>query len=166
MKLNKEVEGIIEEITKKLKTQCCLINKYGIILASTINEFPKNKIISPKILKIISNRQEYAEALKIDKIESFIIETKEFYYLFSFNKELILISKLNLDIDLTKFTKNIGTFLESLIKKIHQLEEPSVSSFDFSDEIKQMENSLNKTNKTEEKYSIIKELVRYLSKQE
>jgi hypothetical protein len=166
MNINKEVEDIIEEITNKLKTQCCLTNKYGIILASTINEFPKNKIIPPKLFKLISNRRGYAEALKIDKIESFIIETKEFYYLFSFNEELLLISKLKLDIDLTKFTKNISIFLESLIKKIHQLEEPAVSRFDFSEEINQMENSLNKANKNEEKYSIIKELVRFIAKKE
>lgn len=166
MKINEEFEDIIKEITKKLNTPCCLTNKYGIILASTIKEFPKSKIIPPKILKLMANRQKIAESLNLEKIESFIIETKEFFYVFSFNKELILISKLKLDIDLTKFTKNISTFLESLIKKIHQLEEPVVSRFDFSEEIKQMENSLNKTNKNEGKYSIIKELVRFISEKE
>ncbi|TXT62369.1 MAG: hypothetical protein BAJALOKI1v1_960004 [Promethearchaeota archaeon] len=158
-----EYEGVIKELTKELKTQCCLVNQYGIILGSSIKEFPKDSVLHPKILKLVANRKNVAKSLDLESIKSFILESKDFFYVFNFSNDLILISKLTSDIDLTKYSKNINAFLARLVNKIHQLEEPDVSSFDFSEEITQMEHSIQNRINNKEKYSVIKDLVKYIS---
>jgi hypothetical protein len=161
--IDKEFKEIVQEISKELDIQCSIFNRYGIILASTIKEFKTGTLFPPKLLKLVSTRQNFANSLETDTIKSFIIETEEFFYSFSFKKELILISKLDSNINITKFIKNINPFLDSLIEKIHQLEEPAISGFDFSEEIQQMKDSLNKASSKEDKYSVIKDLVKYIS---
>ncbi|GAH56600.1 unnamed protein product, partial [marine sediment metagenome] len=67
--------------------------RYGIILGSTIKEFAKGKIIPHKILSVIANSKDIAKELNLNKINSFALEAQDYNYLFTFNPELILISK-------------------------------------------------------------------------
>lgn len=154
---------IISQLKKELNSECAIANSYGIILSSKIKEFSQGKIIPQKILSLISDSQDIAKELNLKKINSFAVEAENFNYLFTFSEELILISKLGLDVNLAKFMPSIKLFLDRLSEESKEYEIKEFSIFDFSKEIKNMEASLSKAKIKDKKYSIIKNLVNYIS---
>ncbi|MHA1294364.1 MAG: hypothetical protein ACTSQJ_17100, partial [Promethearchaeota archaeon] len=74
-------DSIIAQLKSELNTECAIANKYGIVLASLIKEFAKNKIIPQKILELILSRQEIADELNLNQINSFALEAQENNYL-------------------------------------------------------------------------------------
>jgi len=156
-------DEIISQLQKELNSECAIANNYGIILSSKIKEFFQGKIIPQKILSLISNSKDIAKELNLNKINSFAVEAEKFNYLFTFNDELILISKLGLDLNLAKFMPSIKILLDRLSEESTEHEIKEFSIFDFSKEISNMEESLSKGKIDEKKYSVIKELVNYIS---
>jgi len=154
---------IISQLQKELNSECAIANIFGIILSSKIKEFSQSKIIPHKILSLISNSQDIAKELNLNKINSFAVEAEKYNYLFTFNEELILISKLGLDMNLAKFMPSIKIFLDRLSEESKEYEIKEFSIFDFSKEITSMKDSLSKAKIKDHKYSIIKDLVNYIS---
>ena len=157
-------DEIISQLKAELNSECAIANRYGIILASNIKEFNKGKVIPHKILSLISNSKGIAEELNLNKINSFAIEAQEYNYLFTFSEELILISKLNLNMNLAKYMPSISVFLKKLNEKYKEQEITAFSVFDFKKEIKKIEDTFQDKNIGEKKYSIIKDLVKYIAK--
>lgn len=157
-------EEIISQLKSDLNAQCAIANNYGIILASLIKEFTKGKVIPDAILSLISSSKEIANELNLTKINSFALEAEHYNYLFTYSKELILISKLDLNVNLAKFMTNISVFLKKLSVSILEEEIKKFSVFDFSKEISKIEKSLEGEEARKNKYSIIKELVKHISK--
>jgi len=155
-------EQIIAQLKSDLNAECAIANKYGIILGSAIKELSKGKVIPQKILSLISNSKEIGTELNLENINSFALEAKKNNYLFTFSEDLILISKLELSVNLAKFMPSISVFLKKLSEssgeEIHEF-----SIFDFSKEITKIEDTLQEEKIEKDKYSIIKELVKYLS---
>lgn len=158
-------DNIISQLKSELNSECAIANKYGIVLASKIKEFSKGKIIPHKILSLIANSKEIADELKLNKITSFALEAQDYNYLFSFSEELILISKLSLDMNLAKYMPSISVFLKRLSISSKKEEIIEFSVFDFSKEIEKIEESAKEEKLEDTKYSIIKELVKYVSKE-
>ncbi len=156
-------DQIISQLKSELNSQCAISNKYGIILASLIDEFAKGKVIPQKILELITSAKEIADELNINRINSFALEAQEYHYLLTFSEELILISKLDLNVNLAKFMPSISVFLKDLSKSSKEQEIKDFSVFDFSKEISKIEATLKKEKVTETKYSIIKDLIKYIS---
>ncbi len=156
-------EEIISQLKSDLNAECAIANKYGIILGSLIKEFAKGKVIPHGILSLISNSKEIANALNLKKINSFAIESEKYNYLFTFSEELILISKLNLDVNLAKFMPSISVFLKKLSVSLTEEEVKNFSVFDFSKEISKIEETLESEKIRKDKYSIIKDLVKHIS---
>ncbi|MHA1671590.1 MAG: hypothetical protein ACTSV5_13610 [Promethearchaeota archaeon] len=154
---------IISQLQKELNSECAIANSHGIVLSSKIKEFSQGKIIPQKILSLISNSQDIAKELSLKKINSFVVEAEKYNYLFTFNEGLILISKLGLDVNLAKFMPSIRLFLDKLSEESKKYEIKKFSIFDFSKEIKNMEASLSKGKIKDKKYSVIKDLVNYIS---
>ena len=107
-------EEIIAQLKSDLNAECAIANKYGIILGTKIKEFSKGKVIPQKILSLILNSKEIAKELNLDMINSFALEAQDNNYLFSFSEKLILISKLDLNVNLAKFMPSISVFLQKL----------------------------------------------------
>ena len=158
-------EEIISQLKSDLNAECAIANKYGIILGTLIEEFAKGKVIPQGILSLISNLKEIADELNLRKINSFALESQEYNYIFTFSLELILISKLDLNVNLAKFMPSISVFLTKLSKSIKEDEIKEFSIFDFSKEVSKMKDTLNREKVEKEKYAIIKDLVKYISKQ-
>jgi len=156
-------EEIIAQLKSDLNAECAIANKYGIILGTKIKELSKGKVIPQKILSLISNSKEIANELNLEKINSFAIEAQENNYLFSFSEKLILISKLDLSVNLAKFMPSISVFLQKLSESSKDEEIKEFSIFNFSKELSRMEDTLKQEEIKKEKYSIIKDLVRYVS---
>lgn len=156
-------EEIIAQLKSDLNAECAIANKYGIILGTKIKELSKGKVIPQKILSLISNSKEIANELNLDKINSFAIEAQENNYLFSFSEKLILISKLDLSVNLAKFMPSISVFLQKLSLSSKDEEIKEFSIFNFSKELSRMEDTLKQEEIEKEKYSIIKDLVRHVS---
>ncbi len=156
-------DEIIAQLKSELNADCAMANKYGVVLASIINEFAKGKIIPQKILELISERQEIAEELNLDKINSFALEAKENNYLFTFTEQFILISKLNLDVNLAKFMPSISLFTQKLSKSSKEHEINEFTNFDFAKEITKIESTLGEENVKKDKYSVVKDLIKFIS---
>jgi hypothetical protein len=156
-------EEIIGQLKSDLNAECAIANKYGVILGSKIKEFSKGKIIPQRILSLISNSKEIANELKLEKINSFALEAQDYNYLFSYTTNLILISKLNLNVNLAKFMPSISTFLTKLSENSIEEEIKEFSVFDFSKELKKIEETQKQEEIKKEKYSIIKDLVKFIS---
>ncbi|MFW9819834.1 MAG: hypothetical protein ACFFE5_09510 [Candidatus Thorarchaeota archaeon] len=157
-------EEIISQLKSDLNAECAIANKYGIILGSLIKEFAKGKVIPQAILSLIANSKEIANELNMKKINSFALEAQKYNYLFSFSQELILISKLNLNVNLAKFMPSISIFLKKLSESITDEYIKNFSIFDFSKEIAKIEETIEEEKVRKDKYSIIKDLVKYISK--
>jgi len=156
-------EDIISQLKSDLNAECAIANKYGIILGSLIKEFAKGKVIPQGILSLISNSKDIANELNLKKIMSFALESEKYNYLFTFSKELILISKLDLDVNLAKFMPSISVFLKKLSVSVTEEEIKNFSLFDFSKEISKIEETLESEKIRKDKYSIIKDLVKHIS---
>ncbi len=156
-------EDIISQLKSDLNAECAIANKYGIILGSLIKEFAKGKVIPQAILSLIANSKEIANELNLKKINSFALEAQKYNYLFTFSHQLILISKLDLNVNLAKFMPSISVFLKKLSESVSEEEIKKFSVFDFSKEITKIEESLAAEKIRKDKYSIIKELVKHIS---
>ena len=156
-------EEIIAQLKSDLNAECAVANKYGIILGTKIKEFSKGKVIPQKILSLILNSKEIANELNLDMINSFALEAQENNYLFSFSEKLILISKLDLNVNLAKFMPSISVFLQKLSESSKDEEIKEFSIFNFSKELSKMEDTLKQEEIKKEKYSIIKDLVKHVS---
>ena len=156
-------DDLISQLKKEINSECAIANRYGIILGSIIKEFAKGNVIPQKILSLILNSRDIAKELNLNRINSFAIEAQEYNYLFTFNKDLILISKVDLDVNLAKFMPSISVFLKKLSETIMDIEIKEFSIFDFSKEINKIKEIIKKDKARDKKYSIIKELVKYIS---
>jgi len=156
-------EEIIAQLKSDLNAECAIANKYGIILGTKIKEFSKGKVIPQKILSLISSSKEIANELNLEKINSFALEAQENNYLFSFSEKLILISKLDLNVNLAKFMPSISVFLKKLSESSKDEEIKEFSIFNFSKELSKIEDTLKQEEIKKEKYSIIKDLVKHVS---
>jgi hypothetical protein len=156
-------EDIISQLKSDLNAECAIANKYGIILGSLIKEFAKGKVIPQAILSLIANSKEIANELNLKKINSFALEAQKYNYLFTFSDQLILISKLDLNVNLAKFMPSISVFLKKLSESVSEDEIKKFSVFDFSKEIAKIEESLAAEKIRKDKYSIIKDLVKHIS---
>ncbi|MHA2393144.1 MAG: hypothetical protein ACXAEX_14485 [Promethearchaeota archaeon] len=156
-------EEIIAQLKSDLNAECAISNKYGVVLGSKIKEFSKGKIIPQKILSLISNSREIAKELNLEKISSFALESHDYNYLFSFTEKLILISKLDLNVNLAKFMPSISLFLKKLSESSKEEEIQEFSVFDFTKELAKIGETLKEEEIHKEKYSIIKDLVKYVS---
>ena len=159
---------IVSQLKQQLKSDCAIANRYGIILSSNIDIFPKEKLIPQKILELILKREAIAEELNLkNQISSFAFETEEFNFLFTFTKELILISKVNLDINLAQFMQSIRVVAQKLSEIKQEQEIKDFTVFDFSKDISKIETTLEKEmirkDKYSDKYSIIKDIIKYIS---
>lgn len=157
-------DDIISQLKKELNSECAIANRYGIILGSVIKEFAKGKVIPQKILSLISNSHDIAKELDLKRINSFAIEAQEYNYLFTFSEDLILISKVDLDVNLAKYMPSISVFLKQLGESLKDIEINEFSVFDFSKEVGKMQETAKQEKGREKKYSIIKDLVKYISK--
>ena len=157
-------DEIISQLKAELNSECAIANIYGIILASNIKEFSKGKVIPHKILSLISNSKDIADELNLNRINSFALEAQEYNYLFTFSDELILISKLNLNMNLAKYMPSISVFLKKLNEKYKEQEITEFSKFDFSKEIQKIEDTFKEKKGSDKKYSIIKDLVKHIAK--
>ena len=158
-------DEIISQLKAELNSECAIANIYGIVLASNIKEFSKGKVIPHKILSLISNSKDIANELNLNKINSFALEAQEYNYLFTFSDELILISKLGLNMNLAKYMPSISVFLKKLNEKYMEHEITEFSKFDFSKEIKKIEDTFKEKKERNKKYTIIKDLVKYIATQ-
>ncbi len=156
-------DEIISQLKTELNSECAIANIYGIVLASNIKEFSKGKVIPHKILSLISNSKGIADELNLNKINSFALEAQEYNYLFTFSDELILISKLGLNMNLAKYMPSISVFLNKLNEKYKEQEITEFSLFDFSKEIQKIKDTFKENKGRDKKYSIIKDLVKFIA---
>lgn len=158
-------DEVISQLKAEVNTECAIANNYGIVLGSLIKEFAKGKVIPQRILELITSRKEIVDELNLENINSFALEAKDYNYLFTFSEELILISKVNLNINLATFMPSIRLFLNRLSQNSKEQQIKEFSTFDFTKEISKIEESLESDKINKDKYGIVKDLIKYVSGQ-
>ena len=68
-----------------------------------------------------------------------------------------------MDVNLASFMPNVSAFLTKLSENLKDEEIKEFSIFDFKKEIQNIEESIKKDDSKEKKYSIIKDLVNFIS---
>ncbi|MFX1238931.1 MAG: hypothetical protein ACFFAS_03670 [Promethearchaeota archaeon] len=154
---------VVEQIKSELNSECAIANKHGVVLASLIKEFSIGKIVPHSILELISKHHEITKELNLKKITSFAVASEDRFYLFTFSEKLILITKLDKKVNLTKFMPSISVFLQHIESKFVTEELKEFTKFDFSSDIAKMKETLESEESKENKYSIIKTLIKYIS---
>ncbi|MHA1341580.1 MAG: hypothetical protein ACTSRZ_16760 [Promethearchaeota archaeon] len=158
------IEEIGQQLREALNTDIAIIDKYGFILFSTLEDFGKGSLISPTILDFINARKQIAKEINIQEVDSVIICSQTHRYVFTFGKELILMSKVSDNIELNQFLPSIQRLVSMLDmgQKIEQNEE--IIEINLSNIINAIE-SRNKElleSKTE-RFSIVKEIIKQIS---
>ena len=156
-------DELIEQLKSELNAECAIANKYGIVFSSQIKEFSKGKIVPNHILDFINNSKQIASELNLKKIDYFTLASHDQNYLFTFSKKLILISKIGLGVDLSKLLPGLKQFLDALENKVIDKDLSQFTLFDFSQDIKKIEATLKEDENKEKKYSIIKDLIKFIS---
>lgn len=163
MSEEKQYSRIVNEIKSELKTNTLIADKYGIILGSEIKGLEKGRIIPTEILDLITQRQRIAKSLNLKDIQTVSLESTEFYFLITTNEDLILIAQMDKNIDFSKFIPSLKAFLTKLVYDNAKVIDIDFSEFDFSKEIKRLEESLVQDEDKKLKFNIIKELINYIS---
>ncbi len=162
---DEDYKGIISQLEKELNSNCALTNNYGIILGSNIEEFVANTVLPQNLLEFITNRNNIETEIKNQQIISFILEFQRNHFVFTFRENFILISKVAININLAEFSKKADQSLKIINEKAKEAEMNKFSLFNFSKEISQIESTLkNDAVFNDQKYDIIKELIKFVSK--
>ncbi|MBN1800213.1 MAG: hypothetical protein JW891_01825 [Candidatus Lokiarchaeota archaeon] len=156
-------EEIVDQLKSELDSECAIADKHGVVLASRIKEFSIGKIVPHSILELIAKHYEISKELNLKKVTSFAVASEDQFYLFTFSEKLILISKLDKEVNLIKFMPNISVFLQHIESKFVIQELKDFTRFDFSEEIEKMKDTFKTDDAKEKKYSIIKALIKYIS---
>ncbi len=156
-------DELIKQLKTELNAECAIANKYGIVLGSLIKEFSKGKIVPNHILEFMNNSNQIASELNLQQIDYFTLASQKQNYLFTFSKKLILISKLDLKVNLAQLMPGIKLFLNKLEDNIIEKELNKFTNFDFSQDIEKIEATLKDDENKEKKYSIIKDLIKFIS---
>lgn len=161
---DEDYNQFISQLKNELNASTALANKYGIILASNLEEFKAGKVISQNLLEFILDREQIENEIKNESINSFILESLNFNYIFIIEDFFILICKLELNTNLANFSKKANLLLKLINDKEREMEVNTFSIYDFSKEISKIEVTLNETKSNAKKYDIIKDLIKYISK--
>lgn len=155
---------IVKEIKSELKTNTLIANKYGVILGSEIEDLYKGKIIPPEILDLINQRAKFAKSLKLKEINSITLESEKYFFLITKTSELILLAQLKKSVDLSQLIPSVKKFLEKLAKGISErFEIDEFTKFEFVKEIIKLDDSLKTDEDRQQKFNIIKDLIKFIS---
>ena len=161
---DEDYNQFISQLKNELSASSALANKYGIILASNLEEFKAGKVISQNLLELVLDREQIENEIKNESITSFILESLNFNYIFIIEDFFILICKLERNTNLADFSKKSNLLLKKINDKEREMEVNTFSIYDFSKEISKIEVTLNETKSNAKKYDIIKDLIKYISK--
>ncbi len=155
---------IVKQIKSELKTNTLIANKYGVILGSEIEDLHKGKIIPPEISDLINQRAIFAKSLKLKNIDSITLESEKCFFLITKTSELILLAQLKKSVDLSQLIPSVKKFLEKLAKGISKkFEIDEFTKFEFIKEIIKLDDSLKTYEDRQQKFNIIKDLIKYIS---
>ncbi|MHA1724736.1 MAG: hypothetical protein ACTSXH_07825 [Promethearchaeota archaeon] len=156
--------AFISKIKQELNADCAIANKYGIILASNMEEYSPNKIISLNLLDLILEHEHIESDLNNKEIKSIILQTTDFNHVFLYNNDFILISKFPLTLNTLEFSNRASNFLIEISDNLKKSEMGKFTEFDFSKEVSKIKETLEDVRFKTKKYDIIKDLIKSISK--
>ena len=162
--IEKDYQNFIDQLRTELKAECAISNKYGIVLASNIDYFLTGKTIPQNMLELMVERQNIEKEIKNERLTSFILETQNFNYVFTFHENYILISKLPLNVNIAEFASKAYKHLKEINEKTKELDTNIFSTFDFSKDIAKIKIISENEKFKPQRYKIIKDLIKFVSK--
>jgi hypothetical protein len=160
------IKDLCKQLKDTLHADTAILDKYGFILSSYIEEFKEGDVISPTLLNFFTSREKVALELNSQKISSILLYSEETNanLVFTFGKHLILMSKLEKHVDLDEYLPSINRFLalidkEAVIKPIDDF-----IKIDTSKENEYISTRLEGEGKSREgRFKIFKDIVRKMA---
>ncbi|MBN2154602.1 MAG: hypothetical protein JW776_00975 [Candidatus Lokiarchaeota archaeon] len=158
----------IEEIGKQLKeslnTDVAIIDKYGFILSSSLIDFKKGGVLSTTLLDFINARSRVALELNSEEINSLVLTISGTNFVFTYGKQLFIMTKIPDHVDLSEFLPSINRFITILDKSSSSIEIEDFKEFDISDELIKIEKEIeDETTRNEKKYVIFTDIVKHIN---
>jgi len=163
--MSSNIEDVGKQLKQALNTDVAIIDKYGFILSSSINEFKKGTVLSTTLLDFINARSRVALELNSNEINSLILTISGTNFVFTYAHYLLIITKIQERVDLSEFLRSIKRFIVMLDKSSSSLEIKSFREFDISEELDKIEKEIqHETNRNEEKYQIFTDIITQINK--
>ncbi len=159
----KDWHGIVQQIHDKIGTNTALIDKYGMILASKITQFPENSVISPLIWHLIANKTQLTTDMHSKRISTLILGAIDENYVVSMGENLHFLSVLPQKTDITQYIQSISRILTSLDSPTSQKLSTNFQSLDLNAEYQEMEAEAKKEI-GKERFPVFKHLIVHLMK--
>lgn len=164
-KMSINYEEIGKQIKETLNTDVAIIDKYGFILSSSINEFKKDSVLSTTLLDFINARSRVALELNAQEINSLVLTISGTNFVFTYGDQVFIMTKIPDHVNLSEFLPSINRLVSMLGKNSSLLEIKNFKEFDISEELIKIENDIKtETSRNEGKYAIFTDIIKHINK--
>ena len=160
------IKDLCKQLKDTLHADIAILDKFGFILSSYIEEFKEGDVISPSLLNFFSSKEKVAMELNSQKISSILLYSEETHanLVFTFGKQLILMSKLEKHVDLDEYLPSINRFLVIIDKEAVVKPLTDFIKIDTSKDNEYISTRLEDEEKDREgKFKIFKDIVRKMA---
>lgn len=160
------IKDLCKQLKETLHADIAILDKFGFILSSYIEEFNEGDVISPTLLNFFTSREKVALELNSQKISSILLYSEETSanLVFTFGKQLILMSKLEKHVDLDEYLPSINRFLALIDKETVVKPIMDFVKIDTSKENEYISTRLDSEGKSREgRFKIFKDIVRKMT---
>jgi len=160
-----DIEDIGKQLKATLNTDVAIIDKYGFILSSSINEFKKGMVLSTTLLDFINARSRVAMELKSKEINSLVLTISDTNFVFTYGERLFIMTKIPDHVNLSEFLPSIKRFIVMLDKDSTTTESKEFKEFDITEELVTIEKEItDETSRNEGKYAIFTDIIKHINK--
>jgi hypothetical protein len=160
-----DIEDIGKQLKATLNTDVAIIDKYGFILSSSINEFKKGTVLSTTLLDFINARSKVSMELNSKEINSLVLTISGTNYVFTYGEKLFIMTKIPDQVNLSEFLPSIKRFILILDKESSTTEKKEFEEFDITEELMKIEKEIaDETTRNEGKYAIFTNIIKHINK--
>jgi hypothetical protein len=153
-------DSVVNQIFEMIGTNTAIIGQYGLILASRIQGFEKQKLLSPLLWDVIHKRIQIAKELGVKEVHSLVLETDIGNINITFGEYIGLISIVPPNVDLSQLMPSLSRFLKTLDKTTDKSLGVNVEKLVLDAEYNEFP---KEKDKERESFPIFKDLIKFLA---
>lgn len=160
-----DIEDIGKQLKATLNTDVAIIDKYGFILSSSINEFKKGSVLSTTLLDFINARSQVALELNSKEINSLVLTISGTNFVFTYGEQIFIMTKIPDHVNLSEFLPSIKRFISILDKNTSTSQINEFKEFDITEELTKIANDIEaETTRNEGKYAIFTDIIKHINR--
>ncbi|GAB4330960.1 MAG: hypothetical protein Kow0069_38600 [Promethearchaeota archaeon] len=155
------IRGIKEDLNVPM--EMAIINRYGIVLGSTVDALVTGSMVPPSTWQAIEARNGMVKELKTEAVRSIIVTSSDAHWAFVFGESFIFATTVPFETNVSKIIPVLETLVMKLDQATGEERVQKFAEFDFEKEcgilLDEMEQVASK-----KRYKIIKHLIKHISK--